>query len=445
MNIVKRQGFDHSWMSVFLVIVSLMQSATAYAASPALLYSSAPQLRGSTNLNLGLNVDQPRWRAVELNLAALKEGVIRLPLFDGTYLDVKMLSSQNTNVGDTIIHSGVISELENSSVLFAETKGILTGIVSIDSVLRYSIGVWPDGSQFIEEVAETTNDWCQGGLQTDKGAVGKRIIKPSALGPDSGAQIDVLAAYTPQARQQAGGKSGIESYINMGIAYTNQAFQNSGVSTRVRLVHLVELSAGAYEPGLSGTLLDLRNQNDGTLDSVHTLRNTYKADMVQLFVEDDDTNPRGITFQFNQNNIDRFENLAFTVLKYTRLRAIPHEFGHMLGVDHGRSPGSTDIGLFSYSHGFVTGSSTATTSDNRLTLLGIGTGQPINYFSNPNIVVDGEAIGIPVGQSGEADARLTINNSAHIAANWRPGGDEPPVERDPVFNPAPMNLLLLDE
>src|SRR5262245_10906050 len=64
----------------------------------------------------------------------------------------------------------------------------------------------------------------------------------AAAAADDGSLIDVFVAYTAAARAAAGSTTAMQSLINLGIAETNQAYLNSGVVQRVRLVGTAEVA-----------------------------------------------------------------------------------------------------------------------------------------------------------------------------------------------------------
>ena len=53
---------------------------------------------------------------------------------------------------------------------------------------------------------------------------------------DDGSEIDVMVVYTPLAKHREGGRAAIEALIDLFVAETNQAYVNSGVTHRIRLV-----------------------------------------------------------------------------------------------------------------------------------------------------------------------------------------------------------------
>jgi hypothetical protein len=107
-------------------------------------------------------------------------------------------------------------------------------------------------------------------------------------GGDSGATIDVLVAYTPAARNQAGGATAVQSLINLAVSETNTGYSNSGVNQRIRLVYSTEVSyteSSDTDAGWDTDLSRLQSKTDGYMDSLHTLRDQYGADLVVLIVQ----------------------------------------------------------------------------------------------------------------------------------------------------------------
>jgi hypothetical protein len=111
---------------------------------------------------------------------------------------------------------------------------------------------------------------------------------PSIFLPDNGSVIDVMVVYTPAARIAAGETAAMNALIQLGVDETNQSYANSLVTQRIRLVYKAEV---AYtESGDFGTDLNrLTNVSDGYMDEVHSLRDTYGADLVSLWIEGTDT------------------------------------------------------------------------------------------------------------------------------------------------------------
>ena len=93
--------------------------------------------------------------------------------------------------------------------------------------------------------------------------------------------VDLMVVYPAAVREEAGSTSAIQSEIMKAVADANLCYRNSQVNLLVRLVHMEEV---AYTPtGLLGTDLDrLKNTSDGYMDSIHSTRDQYGADLVAL-------------------------------------------------------------------------------------------------------------------------------------------------------------------
>jgi hypothetical protein len=96
--------------------------------------------------------------------------------------------------------------------------------------------------------------------------------------------IDVLVAYTAQARIEAGSATAILAAINLAVTETNEAYAASGVTQRIRLVHAYQTSYTSA--GFDADLNRITSTTDGQLDEIHVLRNQYGADLVSLWITD---------------------------------------------------------------------------------------------------------------------------------------------------------------
>jgi hypothetical protein len=114
---------------------------------------------------------------------------------------------------------------------------------------------------------------------------------------DSGSNIDVMVVWTSEAECKNSGlnagctltattENNIRGLIDLAVAETNTAFELSGILSSLRLVHAyrdptyVEPTTDVYETALD----NLGSVADGSLDSVHTFRALYGADMVQMLI-----------------------------------------------------------------------------------------------------------------------------------------------------------------
>lgn len=230
---------------------------------------------------------------------------------------------------------------------------------------------------------------------------------------DSGATIDILVAYTKAARLQAGSIAAMKALINLALLETNTSYANSGVNTRLRLVHIEEYTYN--EPGdLYIDLLRLQNTTDNHFKTIHSLRNTYGADMVGLIVADGGPGYCGMAY-----DILATPDTAFQVTDNdcaTGYYSFGHEFGHLQGarhdilVDPNTSP-------YAYGHGYVHTDEPSTLDYWRTVMAyanACGSCTRLPYWSNPNK----NYLGDPMGDS-QARNYQVLNATALTIANFR--------------------------
>ena len=156
-----------------------------------------------------------------------------------------------------------------------------------------------------------------------------------AAGDDDGSVIDVAVFYTPAARRAEGGTTAIEALIDLMIAETNQAYADSEVIQRVRLV-----SRDAVDYTEAATSLDdvyALTERDGVMDEIHTIRDRDGADLVHLIVDRDrggnwDVCGRAYLMVDVSNS---FEHLGFGTHRLSLRR--PHARARV-GPQHGAAP-----------------------------------------------------------------------------------------------------------
>lgn len=243
------------------------------------------------------------------------------------------------------------------------------------------------------------------------------VLVPGSLGPtaDSEARIDIMVAYTDDARAAAGKTAPIKATILTALNETNDSYLNSGATTRLRLVHVEEYSY--TETGnLETDLTRFRNNGDGYFDSIHTLRNTYGADMVALIVEN------GGAYCGLASAIMASATNAFQVVDRecaTGYYSFGHEFGHLQGARHDTYVDSNNT-PYSYGHGYVhTGSTdynrwrTVMAYNNRCSSLGYDCTR-IQWWSNPAKTYHGA----PIGVSNTKNYQV-LNSTDYTVANFR--------------------------
>ena len=155
------------------------------------------------------------------------------------------------------------------------------------------------------------------------------------------------------------------------------------------------------EAGDIGVDLDrITATSDGYIDNVHTLRDTYKADMVSLITETPGSRYCGIAWLMNGVN-PGFAPNAFSVVERGCATGY-YSFGHELGHNHGPQPrpGRSRRARGAYSllvrHKWT----------GYRTVMAYAPGTRILYFSNPNV----SYLGTPTGVS-EAECQLRLQRA----------------------------------
>ena len=261
--------------------------------------------------------------------------------------------------------------------------------------------------------------------------------QPSSLSStsDDGSVIDVLVLYTPDSKIGAGGTTAaIESTIELAVAETNQAYQNSEVNQRLFLTHMAEVDY--IEAGSSTTdLSHLRSPSDGVMDHVHALRDEYHADAVVLIVENAG-GFCGVAYLMSLPTTS-FDASAFSVVARecaTGNYTFGHELGHNMGLNHDWYV-NTRTTPYPHSHGYVNDDINApwrTMMAYNSKCRDQGFYCPrLPYLSNPNVTRNEAAMGVATGTSTDcdtynpenppcdADNHLALNNTAATVDQFR--------------------------
>jgi hypothetical protein len=170
---------------------------------------------------------------------------------------------------------------------------------------------------------------------TDGGTIGTQALTTT----------NVLVVYTAAA---AAATANISSLIQLAVDETNVSYVNSGININLVRVHTAQVTYNESGRSFSQHVSSLRGTTDGQMDNVHTLRNTYGADVVVLVVNDSEA--CGIA-----STIKATATTAFAVAHYsciTGYYSFGHEIGHLQGARHDRYvDGSTSP--YAYGHGFI--------------------------------------------------------------------------------------------
>lgn len=238
-------------------------------------------------------------------------------------------------------------------VVFME--GGVTATVTVGKT-QYAIEPIGDGLHAVSRIdqsgfpQEHTSDIPSGALE-DNGGVNLASQRASMVTSNdvsslaAATQINVLVAYTASAATAAGN---IGSKIQLAIDETNQSYVNSGVLINMVNVHSVQVTYNEARRSFSQHVTALRSTTDGIMDNVHTLRNTYGADMVILVVNDSEACGQAAS-------IGSTASSAFAAAHYTCITgyySFGHELGHLQSARHDRFVDASTT-PYAYGHGYI--------------------------------------------------------------------------------------------
>ncbi len=243
-----------------------------------------------------------------------------------------------------------------------------------------------------------------------------------AGGCSAGRHFDLLVVYTPAARNEAGGTDAIRAVCQLAVDTTNQVYGNSQISPRAVLVERREISYS--ETNDVETDRDrLADSSDGYMDSVHTIRNDFGADIVVLLVDGGDSDNCGIAFCDPSDSSEGFcvvqQGCAISNFSF------PHEIGHLQGCAHNNEDSGWGCNTYCDSYGYrFTGNSGARSRTVMAYNDDDNPSMRIGLFSNPNVQFDGVPVGIPCTTIGPytfpgAYNASTINITAANRESYR--------------------------
>lgn len=276
--------------------------------------------------------------------------------------------------------------------------------------------------------------------------------RASAAAASGSPLVDVVLGYTSGFATRLGGTSQATTRLTNMIDIANQAYANSGMSGRVRLVAAVQVNYSDTTDN-DQALYDLTGYDcsgsscvqrtvPAALQPLRDAREQYGADLVSLVRNfDNATNGScgvGWVLGGGQVPIDNTDApWAMSIVSDSngkgpgsfpsngyvcRDETLAHEMGHNMGSTHDRatSQGSNGVldadeyGRYPYSFGYKTSS----LQGNFYTVMAYGdTGQnTYRVFSNPNITSCG---GFACGVANEADNARSLSQTMPIIAGFR--------------------------
>lgn len=173
-------------------------------------------------------------------------------------------------------------------------------------------------------------------------------INPADIGIP---HLDVMFVYTTAARTAAGGENAIQALMRSCIASGNLTFQNSGINLRLRFVGSHYTTYNETPLTWEQILNKLGGKIDGTMDEIHGIRDTLKADAVFMLVSKGGQCGSGNLGYPNTNAglMYAMADVGCAVGQYSFI----HELGHNFGCSHAAINGS-GYGIPVSAYGFVT-------------------------------------------------------------------------------------------
>jgi hypothetical protein len=279
----------------------------------------------------------------------LRQGAaVRLPVAPGVQI-VAVGERVTPRSADDISWAGPVRGTEGwVQMVFAD--GGVTATVRVGNT-TYGIEPLGGGLHAISRIdqsgypSEHTADNPSGALADRGGVQTSGTTSDGTVGIAALTQVNVLVVYTASA---AAATSNISSLIQLAVDETNQSYVNSGVNINMVRVHTAQVTYNEANRSFSQHTSALQSTTDGLMDNVHTLRNTYAADMVLLVVNDSEACGQAAAIKATATS-------AFATAHYsciTGYYSFGHELGHLQGARHDRYMDASTT-PYAYGHGFI--------------------------------------------------------------------------------------------
>lgn len=228
-------------------------------------------------------------------------------------------------------------------------------------------------------------------------------------------RVDILVVYTELARDNAGGTAAIEALIDTAIFDMNTALADSGVTGSVALADAREI--GGPLTTNSATLLRLITETDGSADEIQQWRNETNADLVCFIPHALDVCGRAwIGVGAGNTPLPDFgySIVSLACIDDGETWTFAHEIGHNLGLYHEWENDVCNAGGSAFGKGF------AAPDDSFRTIMATnGTAPRLLRFSDPGVLVNGQAVGAPAGQNRPAHAAAALETAIPVVARYR--------------------------
>jgi hypothetical protein len=323
---------------------------------------------------------------------------------------------------------GTLDRLPNSSVMMAVQDDALACDISAPTIgLHYKTRYVANGVHLVCDIDDMLYSGC-GPAPQDDGAQPQEEDVPEPWEPDLQGQpfdrhnppfstrgscsptvvFDAMIVYSSNSRVAAGGTAPMQAEIQLAIDRTNESYENSPISARMRLVSRYEVTyddVGTYDNHLDRLTGTNGQGGSGIWPGIRTNRDTLNADFCTLFVSDDEA--CGIAWCTSG------ATRAYSIVDWACAAgnlSHPHEIGHNQGCAH--DPGNDAGGCAAYSYSFGHRFN-GTDGVQYRTVMAYAPGTRIPYFSNPDRTFQGTATGTATRNNED-----TIENRKETCENF---------------------------
>ena len=360
---------------------------------------------------------------VKVESAALNNNILQLPLPDGTVMTLVNTQRETPLPG---VSTWAGRSRDNTSWgVFSISNGVVSGSFS-SLAQRYSLEAYGKDANVLVKVDKTQLGPAHEPASPPQPgqAEKKSLAAPNSVSTRSDAStikavsatpvvIDLLIAYTPNARLTMGNPAGV---VGEAITSLNEALRNSldaPASVSVRAVDFFEIPLAD-----AGVTMTNMVRVFSASEIVESRRKISGADVMMLLTGD----VNGICGEASDIGPNVYHAYAVAnAICVMRDTVFQHEFAHLLGAHHeiARDPSGP-----SYAHGFVLQNALGTnqcwksivTDGKNTNCLGGDT----NFFSNPRINMylkdHPEVPPIKIGSSTANNARIIAENASIVAA-----------------------------